>query len=864
MNKIIKCLENFIQLNADDSNWKYKNNQNTKDIYTYQYEGIAGLIPILKKYNVALLSDEVGMGKTFQALSVLAWYYKKNPNLKVLILTPNDIVMKQWYQKAFNNFYNNHLKNKSNFPKWEDTKCISNFANGFDLDDKTKIVFAKTTSFQFSKSDSETSGVCLSEKDFEERINKLKKEIKKFDFIIVDEAHQYRNRGVKKEEDQYKHCGTKRTKNAEEVFECFWKQENKKLLLLTATPMHSSKDDIKNILRVLYSKSSFKSSFSAKKSEEILKEVMIRRLKVMAGKNKYDYRKEEVIPVTLNSQDDYKNELFLAMLQKKYVYNGNNKDLSKNKNLLDVLEGSDFNKEKEESEQEDKVLKCVIKKFKNSYKEEPTNNKYQKVIKYLCRTNKKSLVFVRRIASAYNLSKLYIEEFDKKAWRKIAEALKRENLSFPANREEFKKYVSIKDKKFLEFLEKPKYIKNIIDENKEYLINKNISIKMNNEVRLGLIYEFFNKYDKMKEENFRKFINEYVENIEQISKNLQKLDKKEKKIDKKDYIKYTYQYIDSEEESIEDFYQSLSKEEKNQDNEKITKSKILDYFTPKREKGMGNDAVYFKKRFSNNKKFKQFFEGDLADIIFENDENKKQIMQQNQLLIKSAVLHASIGLMELYAIYLKTDKDYDKFKKEAKKQKDKLEFIQEIKEFVENIDLFKQNGIYIEDDKENSKIFYGAQPAYPYVADTKNKYVISRFNSPFFPKLLCGTSTLQVGVDLHEFCDRIYHFGAAYTMGDDEQRIGRVDRIKGKLHRKLSNQNSANLMIYYPYLQDTFDESNLKKMLCKKRKTERLVDELKIIIDDVEKVCGDEKEFYALKINDLLYDCSKVNLKKET
>ena len=848
MNKIIKCLENFIQLNADDCNWKYKNNQNPKDIYTYQYEGIAGLIPILKKYNIALLSDEVGMGKTFQALSVLAWYYRKNHNLKVLILTPNDIVMRQWCQKAFKNFYNNHLKDPTDFPKWEETKYINNFANGFDLSDK-KIVFAKTTSFQFSKSDCETSGVCLSEKDFKKRIRKLKIEIGKFDFIIVDEAHQYRN------------LGTNRTNNAEEVFGCFWKQENKKLLLLTATPMHSSKDDIKNILSVLYSNS----PLLGKNSEDILKKIMIRRLKVMVGKNKYDYRKEEAIPVTLNSQDDYRNELFLAMLQKKYVCADKDKDLSKSKNLLDILEGSNFDKEKEENEKEDENLQSIIDKFQEVYDKTPTNNKYQEVIKHLSQTNEKSLVFVRRIASAYNLSKFYIEEFDKKAWKIIAKALGNENLPFPEKREEFKKYVSKKDKKFLKFLEKPKYIKDTIDKNKEYLVNRNISIKMNNEVRFGLIYEFFNRYDKMKEKDFGTFINEYVENIKQISGNLQKLyedDKKinDKKIDEKDYIKYAYQYIDSEEENLESFYQVLKEELNKDDNGKqasqndneLKKSEILDYFTPKTKKGMGNDAVYFKKRFSNNKYFKQFFERDLAGIIFENDENKKKIMQENKFLIKSAVLHASIGLVELYAIYLTTDKDYKKFSDEVIKQKDNLEFIQEIKEFIENIDLFKQNGIYTEDDKENSKIFYGAQPAYPYVADTKNKYVISRFNSPFFPKLLCGTSTLQVGVDLHEFCSKIYHFGAAYTMGDDEQRIGRVDRIKGKLHKELSNKNDTKLMIYYPYLKHTFDETNLKKMLCKKRKTERLIDELKMIINDVEKVCDDEKEFYELNINDLL------------
>ena len=63
-------------------------------------------------------------------------------------------------------------------------------------------------------------------------------------------------------------------------------------------------------------------------------------------------------------------------------------------------------------------------------------------------------------------------------------------------------------------------------------------------------------------------------------------------------------------------------------------------------------------------------------------------------------------------------------------------------------------------DDENQKIFYGAAPAFSFTSENrKNTTVLDRFNSPFFPKLLCGTSTLQEGVNLQGFCDRVYHFG---------------------------------------------------------------------------------------------------------
>jgi hypothetical protein len=65
-------------------------------------------------------------------------------------------------------------------------------------------------------------------------------------------------------------------------------------------------------------------------------------------------------------------------------------------------------------------------------------------------------------------------------------------------------------------------------------------------------------------------------------------------------------------------------------------------------------------------------------------------------------------------------------------------------------------------------------------------------------------------------------------MGDDEQRVGRVDRLMGKMDRELNQHKDGDpiptLDIYYPYLKSTFDEFNLKKMLCKKRNTEKLID----------------------------------------
>ncbi len=51
-------------------------------------EGVYGLIQHLKQHDVALLSDEVGMGKTIQALGVMSLLWQSKPNAKVSSTCP--------------------------------------------------------------------------------------------------------------------------------------------------------------------------------------------------------------------------------------------------------------------------------------------------------------------------------------------------------------------------------------------------------------------------------------------------------------------------------------------------------------------------------------------------------------------------------------------------------------------------------------------------------------------------------------------------------------------------------------------------------------------------------------------------------
>lgn len=811
--EIINKLSKYITFYEKPKKQTYDENVKA-DFATLQIEGVAMLINRLNQFNIALLADEVGMGKTFQALAVITEQFRQKTDSKVLVITPRKEVLNQWKEEEYNEFREKHLLDieETFLPKNDDINIqeVWNFRNGLLAENpNAKIVFAKATSFSTEENLDEKKG----QKDF--RRDQLIKDIKMFDLIVVDEAHKFRNY------DEDSDDSSLIIRTAKMLFGNI--KTDAKILLMTATPLHSRIGDFKRISTLFNIQNS---DYLAIKDNEkdLMKNIMVRRLRVMSnGKNKYTYRNEEKKDISLTDENvkDYKNELFFAMLQKEYAKSDTDKDLSKSKHLLDFLEGTGFdenfeaNDTQEDDKNNKKELKIVLRRYEIAYgpNEKPSNNKYEFVLNDIVEKKEKVLVFVRRTASAYELTRQYIKQFDKDAWNMIDIAIDSNiDIKMPRTREEFGQVIKNHLEKELDneietilgkSLWGEKENEDIVDEFRKN--PKNISgdkgyIKTLTAKKL-IISEYFEKYEIFDENNFL----EFLKNINSIE----------------------------DDEIIE--------------NDRVPKSTVLDFFKKKKSIPSTHASRFLQKFNSPNSLYSKFFEEDFSNIL-----NNDLYTQDKFDLVKSAILHASIGIVELYCCDIEASKlskkkstsQYEEFKLIVNDKIESFQFIKEINDFLEHFDKFKK---YLNKvDEENSKdkdsiteneiekikldasIFAGAQPAFPYVGNTKNKTIIGRFNSPFFPKLLCGTSTLQEGVNLHLFCNKIYHFGSAHTMGDDEQRIGRVDRLMGKMDRELKRSNETNdfptLDIHYPYLKSTFDEFNLKKMLCNKRKTEKLID----------------------------------------
>jgi hypothetical protein len=100
----------------------------------------------------------------------------------------------------------------------------------------------------------------------------------------------------------------------------------------------------------------------------------------------------------------------------------------------------------------------------------------------------------------------------------------------------------------------------------------------------------------------------------------------------------------------------------------------------------------------------------------------------------------------------------------------------------------------------------------------RNRHAIAHFNLPCHPNVLVCTDVLKEGVDMHLFCDRVEHYGVAWTSGDLEQRIGRIDRFGSLISRRIGAHASQHtglprLQVGFPYLEGTLDQHQVERVI---------------------------------------------------
>lgn len=79
------------------------------------------------------------------------------------------------------------------------------------------------------------------------------------------------------------------------------------------------------------------------------------------------------------------------------------------------------------------------------------------------------------------------------------------------------------------------------------------------------------------------------------------------------------------------------------------------------------------------------------------------------------------------------------------------------------------------------------------------------FNTPLHPMVLIANEVMQEGLDLQRSCIRVIHHDLPWNPAQLEQRVGRVDRLGGRIHKLRDRRDDARLEILYPLISRTID-----------------------------------------------------------
>ena len=176
-------------------------------LFNFQRDAALAIINKLEKYNGCILADSVGLGKTFTALAVIKYYESRNKS--VLVLCP----------KKLANNWNTYRDNYINNPLAEDRL---NYKVLYHTD------LGRTHGF--------SNGTDLSRLRWDT-----------YDLVVIDESHNFRNGGKLESEDD-----SKDNRYVTLLKQVIRKGVKTKVLMLSATPVNTRFNDLKNQLQLAY------------------------------------------------------------------------------------------------------------------------------------------------------------------------------------------------------------------------------------------------------------------------------------------------------------------------------------------------------------------------------------------------------------------------------------------------------------------------------------------------------------------------------------------------------------------------------------------------------------------------------------
>ena len=166
-------------------------------LYHFQREGVLGAIDKIEKYNGCIIADSVGLGKTFEALAIIKYYELRND--RVLVLCPKKL-RENWTLYTVNDRRNLFAADRFNYD-------VLNHTDLTRLTGRSGEINLETLNWG------------------------------NYDLIVIDESHNFRNNPSRKD------GLTRYSRLMREIIKSGVKT---KVLMLSATPVNSRMNDLKN------------------------------------------------------------------------------------------------------------------------------------------------------------------------------------------------------------------------------------------------------------------------------------------------------------------------------------------------------------------------------------------------------------------------------------------------------------------------------------------------------------------------------------------------------------------------------------------------------------------------------------------
>ena len=196
-------LEDLDRDRMPDERTGYQQTEIWQRLYNFQKDAAVGIINKLDTLNGCILADSVGLGKTFTALAVIKYYELRNK--RILVLCPKKLA-ENWKT------YNSNVKDN----------ILA--ADRFDYDVLNHTDLLRESGF--------SHGVDLSRFNWGN-----------YDLVVIDESHNFRNADYAEEkESRYQRLLRAVVREGVQT----------KVLMLSATPVNTRFNDLKNQLQLAY------------------------------------------------------------------------------------------------------------------------------------------------------------------------------------------------------------------------------------------------------------------------------------------------------------------------------------------------------------------------------------------------------------------------------------------------------------------------------------------------------------------------------------------------------------------------------------------------------------------------------------